>query len=324
MARTPYPPIVERPLPDKFGRGMSWLERWPATGEFDHSMVGWLWSTDAYFRLVSTLASTDYGIGGLGDGASDGVIVRWINYHERRNTAGWASGWANAPDTTQLGQAYLDTFGVKAVNGGGRSIELSGLVATPITSKQWTSLIHLSAAIHHRELEQGYEEYGWHLEHADVAEKDCAFQRWRQHRDQLKYAVKRVMERYETGRDIEDFLMFGDTKVWLPGGADIVTPQQPPEKPIFVDFGRNVYFHTVKGAVSRQWGFVPDEDHEGDNPIVRRYPEGTKLRTVGYYHGEEVNGDDRWLVIASRGPSNNARIHSSGVKEKIPDPGTLE
>jgi hypothetical protein len=69
----------------------------------------------------------------------------------------------------------------------------------------------------------------------------------------------------------------------------------------------------VKGALSRQWAYTGAD-------VVRRYPEGTRIRTVGYYHGQAVNGDDRWLVIKSPGISNNARIHVSGVKEKLIDP----
>lgn len=314
MALVPYPPIIERPLQDKFGAGMSWLPRWPVYGTFEHTMLGTLWGTDAYFRLWNVNAATDYGIGGIRDGDYDGRIFRWINYFERRNTAGWANGWNTAPDLTTLGAAYLKTYGNIAINGGARSIEGSGLLNDPITAKQWTSTIHLTAAIHHTEIGQGYEEYAWNLEHADVAEKDCAFPRYRRFVDEFKTSVKDVMFRFETGRDIPDFRMFGDTKVWLPGGADITVPEPPADKPVMIAFPAVVTFTTRAGALSRQWAY------SGAN-VVRRYPAGTTLRCVGYYHGEEVSGDDRWLVIRSPGVSNNARIHVSGVKEPIPDPG---
>ena len=114
----PKPPIIYRPLPEKYGAGMSWLSRFPATGTFWHSMVGWLWSTDTYFRLREVQSATDYGIGGLGDGDSDGAIVQWIDYNEFRFRAGWASGWDVAPDYDGDGFAYVQEFGVEGINGG--------------------------------------------------------------------------------------------------------------------------------------------------------------------------------------------------------------
>jgi hypothetical protein len=172
---TPWPAIVDRPLPDKFGSGMSYQYRKPFVASWWHSMVGWLWSTDAYFRMPSVRAATDYGIGGEGDGASDGVIFRWINYQQREYATPWASGWDTAPHFDDQGAEFFKKFGVRGVNQGGISVEFSGLVATPVSAKQWAAGIHLTAAIHHRDLGQGYEEFAWNMHHREVAEKDCPF-----------------------------------------------------------------------------------------------------------------------------------------------------
>jgi len=311
--RVPYPPFLDRPLPDKFGAGMSWLARYPATGTFEHSMVGWLWSTDTYFRYPTTMAATDWGIGGQGDGDQDGVIIRWIDHKLRRNTAGWASGWDSAPDYDDQGQAYVSRFGVRGVNGGGRSIELSGLVNTPVTSKQWRSMIHLTAAIHHDpdELNQGYEEFAWNMHHREVAEKDCPFPRVYTYTKEYQAAVVLVMKSYETGADIPETVVIGNTKVWLPSGetgAGVVTP---PRAPIFQAFAKTLPFTTRPGARSRQQANT-------ESLVVRTYPTGTVLRIGGFYTGQKVSGRDEWLVIKSPGPSGNARIHISGVREELP------
>lgn len=315
MTLTPYPPMIDRPLPDKFGAGMSFLDRWTpenkAEATWGHRMFGWLWSTDTYFRFPHVQAATDYGIGGEGDGDSDGVIFRWINYHVRRQTAGWASGWSDHPDFSAKGRVMYDALGHRAINGTGRSIEFSGLDKTPVSSKQYASGIHLFAAIHHHELKQGYEEFAWRMKHADVAEKLCWFWWMDQYEAQFDKAVVLVMKHYETGQDIPDFLMFGDVKVMLPGGMDVIEPTPAPEKPIFVPFAKRIAFTTRPGALSRQWGNV-------SAAIVRSYPTGTIVRCNGYYHGQEVAGRNEWLVIQSPGQSNNARIHISGVKEEIP------
>ena len=311
--RVPYPPFLDRPLPDKFGAGMSWLARYPATGTFEHSMVGWLWSTDTYFRYPTTMAATDWGIGGQGDGDQDGVIIRWIDHKLRRNTAGWASGWDSAPDYDDQGQAYVSRFGVRGVNGGGRSIELSGLVNTPVTSKQWRSMIHLTAAIHHdpEELDQGYEEFAWNMHHRDVAEKDCPFPRVYDHTVAYQNAIVLVMKSYETGADIPETVMIGNTKVWLPTGERTAGAISPPKPPIFTQFAKTMVFTTRPGAVCRQWGTL-------GALVVRRFEANTALRIAGYYDGQEVKDRTEWLVIKSPGKSGNARIHISDVREELP------
>jgi hypothetical protein len=86
-----------------------------------------------------------------------------------------------------------------------------------------------------------------------------------------------------------------------------------PKPPIFVQFAKEWIAHTRPGALSRQWGYT-------DAAIVRRYDAGTRLRLRGYYHGQMVKGSDKWFVVRSPGPSNNARIHESGLKETFRDP----
>ena len=199
------------------------------------------------------------------------------------------------------------------MNGGGRSIELSGLVNTPVTSRQWRSMIHLTAAIHHDpdELNQGYEEFAWNMHHREVAEKDCPFPRVYAYTKEYQAAVVLVMKSYETGADIPDFVMIGNTKVWLPSGETGSGVVTPPRAPIFQAFAKTLPFTTRPGARSRQWAST-------EALVVRTYPTGTVLRIGGFYHGQEIDDRDEWLVIKSPGPSGNARIHISGLREELP------
>lgn len=313
---TPWPDFDDRPLPDKFGAGMTYQYRFPLVGSFDHSMVGWLYSTDGYFRQPGVRAATDWGIGGSGDGAADGKILRWINYHERKYATPWASGWENGPDYDTNGKEYLDTFGMRAINAGAVSVELSGLVATPVSVKQWASLIHLKAAIHHHDLKQGYEEFAWNMHHRDIAEKDCPFPRVYNYTLEYFNGIVLIMKHFETGADVPEFVTIAGKKVPLPvGKGDGVIV--PPTNPIYVSFPKPQVVHTVAGARSRQWGNL-------DAKIIRTYPDDTALRVTGYYIGQEVAGDERWLLIKSRGASNAARIHASVVKEQFNDAGVLK
>lgn len=316
MGKTPYPAMVDRPLPDKFGAGMSWGDRWPAVASWWHSMYGWLWSTDGYFRLWSTQACTDYGIGGAGDGAYDGVVFRWIDAATRRFAVPWASGWSDHPDFDDQGRAFYTRFGNRGINEGGRAIEFSGLDVTPVTVKQWAAGIQLTAAIHSQEIGQSWEEFAWNMQHYEVAEKSCPYPRIIEHTAEYQAAIVLTMKHFETGADIPEFATINGLRVPLAGGKDAGPITPAPDKPIMIAFAKPRYVHTRPGALSRQWAYTGAQK-------VRQYPAGTRLRVVGYYHGEAVGGDDRWLVIASPGPSNNARIHVSGIKELIADPGLV-
>ena len=315
--KTPFPPFDDRPLPDKYGAGMTWADRFPLVGSFDHSMVGWLDSTDGHFRQPGVKAATDWGIGGSGDGAKDGKIYRWINYHERRFATPWASGWENAPHYDTNGAEFHTKFGTRAINSGSVSTELSGLVETPVSVKQWASLIWLKAAIHHNDLNQGYEEFAWNMHHRDVAEKDCPFPRVYRYTDEYFAGIVLIMKHFETGQDIPDTIKIAGLDIPLPGGqtGGVITP---PTNPLYIPFANGKYhvFHTVNGARARQYGSL-------DAKIIRTFKDNVALRCSGYYVGQEVNGDPRWLLIKSTGPSNAARIHASVVKEAFNEAGIL-
>lgn len=313
---TPYPKRESRPLPTKYGNGMTWQYRFDdhmhAWASWWHTMLGTLWGTDGYFRWPSVGACTDYGIGGALDGDYDGRIFMWLDAHARPDDTPWASGWDNNPDFNDQGKIFYQKFGSRGVNALGRAIEFSGQQLTPMTVKQWAAGIHLTAAIHHQELGQGYEEFAWNMQHYEVAEKGCPWDRIIGHTVEYQAGIVMIMKHYETGADIPDTIKIAGLNVPLAGGQDEQAPTPPPANPIFVPFPSKQAFTTRAGAVSRQWGYTGAK-------IVRRYDAGTTIRSMGYYNGEEVRGRKEWLVITSPGISNNARIHILDLKEDIPN-----
>src|SRR5690606_4812132 len=117
---------------------------------FAHSMVGTLSGTDAWFRRRDVASLTPWGIGCASDGALDGVIYRWMDYHAFTDVQPWSSGPANYPYYGD-GPAFIRKYGVAGVNGFAQAIELSdgGNIRNPVSPKQWKSFIWLSAAIAH-------------------------------------------------------------------------------------------------------------------------------------------------------------------------------
>jgi hypothetical protein len=157
-----HPPFVDRLIPDWQNSAWDDLGSRRPIGVCQHSMVGSLWGTDAFFRLGSgSVGLTDYGIGGATDGPQwDGVIFRWndprghthqnVNYDGitgkvSKNRAGWANGGADGLEGD--GPLFVRTFGTHAINTKLVSIERSdgGDIATPMSPKQFESICALTA-----------------------------------------------------------------------------------------------------------------------------------------------------------------------------------
>jgi hypothetical protein len=98
-------------------------------GCVQHTMVTSLWSCDAYFRSGAAKGLTDYGIGGVTDGADDGLILRWNDptgaAHNGVSADRWP--WASGPCRDSSGDAiaFIKKYGPNAVNGYLVSIERS-------------------------------------------------------------------------------------------------------------------------------------------------------------------------------------------------------
>jgi len=306
MSVTPFPPIIDRPLPDKFGAGMD-NARTELTGNTTiHSMVGTLDGSDAWFRLPWVHAATNYGIGGALDPGKDGVIYRWVATPGNRRP--WASGPWNHPGYGD-GLAYVNTYGIGGINGSSESIEESGQISTPMTAKQWQSTIWLCAAISHK-AGRGWEEFSWNMHHREFttpAYKDCPFPRVYNYTEEYQRAIVNILKYYEGAPMREEFAVIAGLKIALPLGQKPTTPpsSKPPE---FVAFAkpRRAKMHT---ATIRQYGNTTAT-------ILGTVQAGSTLWFDGYYVGQEVNGDARWYVVDN---DKRGRVHSSGIAEWLPD-----
>jgi hypothetical protein len=120
-------------------------------GCVQHTMVTSLWSCDAYFRSGAAKGLTDYGIGGVTDGADDGLILRWNDptgaAHNGVSADRWP--WASGPCRDSSGDAlpFIKKYGPNAVNGYLVSIERSdgGDPNIPASNKYIDSFVALTA-----------------------------------------------------------------------------------------------------------------------------------------------------------------------------------
>ena len=304
MPKVPFPPFDDRPLPAKIGYGMDAGQTRRTGNAVVHTMVGTLWGTDAYFRRADVAAATHWGIGGALDPPEhDGRIIRWLRNGEQ-NLIPWASGPWRPPGYGD-GPAYVNEFGQYGINAYADSIELSGMVDTPVTVKQWRSLVWLVAAILH-DAGRDSESVWWNMHHREFCQpsyKDCPFPRVTAHTADYQGAVYELMRGYE-GYDAKPAYRIAGLTVPLPIGAAQQPPDPQPPTPgaIFHAFDPHEVV-TLRNAAGRQYGNTK-------SPVVRTYREGDTVTLVGYYHGEWVGGSDRWYVVKS---DDHERIHESGL-----------
>lgn len=124
-----HPSFQDRLIPDALNYAWDNLGQRRVYGVAQHTMVGTLWGTDAFFRSGAQ-GLTDYGIGDVSDGAgNDGAILRWNDPLGRPhpgispNRWPWASGPCNGMEGD--GPAFVGKYGPNAVNGYLVSIERS-------------------------------------------------------------------------------------------------------------------------------------------------------------------------------------------------------
>lgn len=333
MARVPMPPFDDRPIDPiaKVGWGTNWGTFTRSGITDDHSMVGFLMSTDAWFRRFDVAALTEWGIGGSADGLLDGKIIRWVDRMKITNVHLWSSGPANYPYLGD-GPAYIAKYGINGVNGRGEAIELSdgGDIYTPVSYKQWVSLIWLKAAIAHRDgvTSDKVREVLAFMHHREFCkrsepwpndDKDCPFERVYLFTDQYINAILGLMRYFEGKETNLDSLIFRvatfDIDLRFIGKmketGHVPAPTPVPAKPIFVDYIPDrtftlKYHATVRQYASRQAKIYEDE-------TAKMVP-GTRLAIAGYYHGEMVNGSDKWAVQAV---DPRGRIHESAFTERL-------
>jgi len=204
----PHPGYLDRPIVKPAGFGQDNLGKRSVKGVVLHRMIGSLWGTDQYFRLSTTGALTDYGVGvEAQDGAdNDGLILRW------NNPLGYQSGWASGPVNGAYGDglAFVNKYGINGVNRDQASIEISGLTyATPFSEKAKNAVAELMAywadqyKIPHDKFpisdQDGFSFVRWHQEFTIGTGKVCPGQVVMDATNDLIARAAAIMKQYQEG-----------------------------------------------------------------------------------------------------------------------------
>lgn len=207
FGRVPHPPFVDRLVP--VGATYAWndLGQRNPLGCCRHSMVGYLGTTDSWFRYNPKTGRwptglTDYGVGGSKDGDLDGVIYRWNDPRSRR--AGWANGGSDGLEGD--GVAFVRTLGIDAINRDLVSIERSdgGDITTPLSPKQFESICQLEA-YWADQAEIPYTSFPVNpavgivtdLEHFKFATKACPFDPVRSRTKEFQDRIRQILQQYQ-------------------------------------------------------------------------------------------------------------------------------
>ena len=141
--RVRHPPFEDRPVAKPEGQGQDDLGTREMKGVVLHRMSAELRPTDSFMHEPAMMGLFDYGVGteGIDGTEDDGVILRW-NDPERRQS-GWANGpWDNPPGN---GRAFVETYGLDAINRDLVSISISGDYESPISEKAIEAVAKLCA-----------------------------------------------------------------------------------------------------------------------------------------------------------------------------------
>lgn len=257
----PKPPMMERHtrgVPGQSAYANGTVRQGNIKGSVHHTMVGFLYGTDTYFRSPSALGLTDYGIGGPWDGASgDGVIIEWIA--PDATTIPFANGGVGtAVPPYGDGARFVSAFGIDpAVNGWLRSIETSdgGQADRDKGGRQIESLAFLTAWIHAEQAGQTVDTFDWQLHHREFGgdHQACPGAWIINNVDYIQTRAKEIMRAYQAGAKLAKPLLITYPPGWAGGviaqpGGSVPVPIDPPpsDKPI-------VYAPGIDSAVCAIW-----------------------------------------------------------------------
>ena len=288
FGRVPHPAFQDRPIPGSH----AWDNLGPRTirAVVWHRMLGSLWGTDTYFRGEALFdALTDYGVGVLAqDGAAaDGLILRWNDPRGERSP--WANGEVSAPYGD--GKAFIDQYGINAVNRDATAIEISGFENTPLSEASRNAVANLTAywADQYRvswetfplvPSEGGRSFVIWHREFTIGTGKECPFAVVMDETPEIIERTKAVLKRWQTG--------------------PAPTKWAPKHKPPFDENGRaslrfvngdvwhpvNAFMRTTRVVTPREWATESSRPTGPDLPIGKRVK-------VAYVVSSE---DELWYV----------------------------
>lgn len=272
-----------------------------------HTMYGSLWGTDAYFRMMVAARATGNGaLTDAGMSSSTGELLLWNDDLGRarpgcsQRRAPWASGPVQNPIGDAL--AFLNKYGwdYNVINRDEVALEIDGFADTPLSAAARKVIVRYTAHYAHdygitykdwpAKPVDGFNFVRWHGEIYSGKRNTCPNNAVRAATDLMYADIKNLLQKYQEEQ--------------VAPTPPLVTPP-----PIYVPFLTVTVLHAKAGAVAREYG-------NRSAKVIRTFSQRTAIKTTGYYRGQSVNGDDRWLVITSTGPSNGARIHASGIEEQ--------
>ena len=172
-----------------------------------HRMYGTLVGTRIHFGNPSVASLTDYGVGVEPvDGKANAGVIHLYN-----NPRGYRSGWASGPVSAPYGDgaAFVQKFGINAVNRDCVSVEVSGYDTTPVDEFAWGELVHLIAywadqvKIPYSSLplnpHTGINFIIWHEEFTYGTGKKCPFTYMKENTNRLYQDVKAFLQPYQEG-----------------------------------------------------------------------------------------------------------------------------
>jgi hypothetical protein len=202
----PHPAYHDRPIWKAEGKGQNNLGKRTVKGVVWHRMLGSLTGTDGWFRRGDVDGLTDYGIGVQStDGKTlNGVIYRWndpLGYQ-----SGWASGKVIAPWGD--GAAFINKYGINAVNRDQVSVEISGQYGTALTDPSRDAIAALTAYYADQygipwdvfpiAPQDGFSFVRWHQEFTGPQEKVCPGAVVIAETNDLIERTRAIMKRYQT------------------------------------------------------------------------------------------------------------------------------
>lgn len=208
FGKVPHPAYQDRQIWKTEGVGMNNLGKRTVKGVTWHRILGGLWGTDSYFRVPSTAALTDYGVGVLAqDGAThDGEILRW------NDPLGYQSGWASGTYSSYAygdGAAFVNKYGINAINRDRASIEISGFQDTALSPKAkqaiaaitayWADQYHVPWHTFPNVPQDGFSFVTWHEEFGpDQGQKKCPFDVVKAATPELIEMTAAILKQYQT------------------------------------------------------------------------------------------------------------------------------
>lgn len=205
----PHPPVVKKLIGWK-PEGVGWDDLGPRSckGIVLHRMQGTLGGTYAFFGQADVAALTDFGIS-----STTGEVWQYNDPFGRRS--GWASGTVNQPYGD--GKAFVDTYGVIAVNRDQISVETDLYFAQPgqttredPVSDDWRHGLAAFIAPYAHDYgipydvwpiapQDGFSFIRWHQEFTIGTGKVCPGEAIMAATDQLIEDVRAILRHYQTG-----------------------------------------------------------------------------------------------------------------------------